>query len=279
MPRSELVFDEAQFKHPFLEKSSYRVVFARHRVEYLRSIEPFVRKACAPKKIEFAIDYEATTMEVSTTDATRDPYIVVKANDLIQLLSKGVPLEHAARALEDDVFCEIIPTNLLCASEKAFERRRGRISDPKTLKAIELLTKCHIFVSGKAACVVGNYRGLNDAKNILIACFENIHPVFEIKKLIIKRKLERDGEEGDWDRFIPKIKKTHSKSRAKPRKGGRLPEDVRPRKEDLARETGEYYASSANIEKDRAREERRQKREQTRRARLERHIAPDERED
>lgn len=277
MPRKALSLDESVFKHPFLEKSESKVVFSKHRVEYLKSVEVFIKKACDAKKIEFSIDYDDMVMEVSTTPRTRDPYIIIKGNDMIQLLSKGVPLEKAASVLEDEVFCEILPINLLCSSEKVFERRKGRISNPKTLQAIELLTRCVIFVSGKVVCIIGSYKGLNDAKNIAIACFDrNIHPIFEVKKLIIKRKLEKDKVEGDWERFLPKIKKTHSKDKIKWREGGMLPADVRPRKEDTQRETGEYYADQKNIEKDKAREAARTKRELQRKAKTEKYITPDE---
>lgn len=276
MSKTVLTYDPNLFKHQFLETSSFTVVFAKHRLEYIRSIEKYIKTACNVNKIKYEVNYDETTMEVLTTPETRDPYMIIKADDMIQLLSKGVPLEYASKVLHDDIFSEIIPVNLLCAGEKVFERRKNRINNPKTLKAIELLTKCKIFISGKVACVIGNYKGLNEAKSILIACFENIHPVFEIKKLIIRHKLEKEGKEGDWEHYMPEIKKTHSKKREKGREAGNIPEDIKPRKEDIARETGEYYADNKNIEKDKAREERRQKRNQIRQTRLEKHTVPNE---
>lgn len=276
MSKKDLQFDESLFKHPFIERSTHKVVFSQQRVEYLRSIEAFAKKACALKKIEYGVNYEEAFMEVATTAQTRDPYIIIKASDMIQLLSRGVPLEYAAKVLDDDVFSEIIYANLLCSNEKTFERRRNRLSNPKIIKAVELLTKCRIFISGKTVCVVGNYRGINDAKNIIVLCFENVHPVLEIKRLMIKKKLEKDNVEGSWDRFLPTAKRTHSKNKSERREAGGLPEEIRPRKEDLARETGEYYADKNNLEKDRAREERRIKRDMIRKAKQERFVVPEE---
>lgn len=249
MKKDILTFNDNDFKHKFVEVSKVELIFAKHRLEYLKSIEEFIKKACVRKKIEYLVDYNKCLMEVRTTDETRDPYIIIKANDFIGLLSKGVPLECAHTVLEDDVFCEIIPVKIICSNKKVFERRKNRICNPKILKAIELLTKCKIFISGKSACVVGNYKGLNNAKNILIKCFENIHPVYEIKKLITKNKLNEEGKEGDWDRYMIKIKKTHS-SKKKNRKvenkeKNTVEADVKP----SALETGEYYANKKNKEK------------------------------
>ncbi|KAI4291346.1 ribosomal RNA assembly protein [Pancytospora philotis] len=276
MSRKLLKFDASAFKHAFTERSECKIVFSRIRIEYLRSVEAFIKKACELKKLEYCVDYDETTMSVATTRHTRDPYILIKANDFIALLSKGVPLEDAAQAMEDDVFSEIVPVSMLCASEKTFERRRNRINNPKILKAIELLTKCKVYIAGKVACIIGSYKGLNEAKHIVIAGFENVHPVFEIKKLIIKRQLEKDNVEGDWERFMPTFKKTHSKSRGKQREVGSMPEEIRPRKEDVERETGEYYMDADNVARDKKREEVREKREQAKKAKLERYSVPNE---
>jgi ribosomal RNA assembly protein len=277
MSKKDLMLDETNFKHAFLETSTFSVLFTKQRLNYLKSVESFIKKACDMKKIAYTVDYDQLTMEVSTTNNTRDPYIIVKANDMIQLLGKGVLLEHAVKVLQDDIFSEIIPIHLINSSEKTFERRKARISNPKTIKALELLTKSNILIAGKTACIVGDYKGINDAKNVIVSCFENIHPVFEIKKLMIKRKLEKDNVDGEWDRFMPKIEKTHSNKKTKSRQsGGGMPENIRDRKEDIQMKTGEYYTNSKNLEKDKAREERRLKRDQIRAAKEQKYVVPEE---
>lgn len=277
MPKKEQeVFDESKIKHQFIETSSFEVLFPKHREIYLKSIENFAIKACELKKIKFEIDYTKFIMKVSTTDKTRDPYIIIKANEMIQLLGRGVLLENAIKILEDGIASEIIPARLLCSTEKTFERRRERISNPKVLKSIELITKTHVLISNKTVCIVGEYRGVYEAKNIIIKGFENIHPAFELKKLIIKRKLGKDNVEGDWERFLPNIKKTHSKKKKIFRETGDMPEEIRERKEDKEMQTGEYFSKPENIERLRINEEKRKKRDEIREMKKNRFEVPEE---
>jgi len=276
MKNDQLAFDVTKIKHPFIETSTFEVLFPKHRTSYLESIEKYAIAACTQKKVKLVVDYQQCLMKVMTTDDTRDPYIIIKAYEMIQLLGRGVLLENAVRILEDGIASEIVQGRMLCSTEKVYERRRDRLMNPKVLKAIELTTKTHVLVSNKTVCIVGEYRGVHEAKNIIIRCFENIHPAFELKKLIIKRRLQKDNTEGDWERFLPNIKKVHSKKRAVGRSKGGLPEEIKGRKEDEQMATGEYFVNPGTVEKLRAKEERRRKQVEARQGRISRFEAPDE---
>jgi ribosomal RNA assembly protein len=118
-------------------------------------------------------------MTVKTTNETWDPYIIMKARDLIKLLSRSVPYQQALKVLEDGVECDVIKIREKANNRDRFIKRRQRFIGPKgmTLKALELLTDCYILVQGFTVCVMGNYKQLKIVRRIIIDCMKNIHPI------------------------------------------------------------------------------------------------------
>merc|ERR1712060_402837 len=116
-----------------------------------------------------------------------------------------------------------------------------------TLKAIELLTNCFVLVQGQTVSIMGSIKGMKQVRRIIEDCFKNIHPIYHVKELMIRRELEKDPELKDenWDRFLPHFRKRNvqrKKVKAKKKKTKEVfPPQPTPRKEDIQMETGEYF--------------------------------------
>ncbi|KAK9495295.1 hypothetical protein V1508DRAFT_410410 [Lipomyces doorenjongii] len=271
---------------PFTEESSFATLFPKYREAYLRQVWGDVTRTLEKKGIACVLDLVEGSMTVKTTLKTYDPAAILKARDLIKLLARSVPYPQAVKILEDDAMaCDVIKIGNLVGNKERFIKRRQRILGPNgnTLRALELLTQCYILVQGNTVAVMGAYKGLKEVRRVVEDCMRNVHPIYHIKELMIKRELAKNPELANesWDRFLPHFKKRNVQRRkpkvVKEKKPYTpFPPPQQPRQIDLQMDSGEYFLSKRekSHQADAKRREQREERKEERKKEREKDFVP-----
>ncbi|GAB7348315.1 hypothetical protein MBLNU459_g6293t1 [Dothideomycetes sp. NU459] len=275
----------------FSEESSFSVLFPKYRETYLKASWPLITRSLEKLGIACTLDLVEGSMTVKTTRKTYDPAAILKARDLVKLLARSVPAPQAVKILEDDMACDVVKVRGMVRNKERFVKRRQRILGPNgsTLKALELLTGCYILVQGNTVSCMGGYKGLKEVRRIIEDCMANIHPIYHIKELMIKRELAKDPElaNENWDRFLPHFKKRNLSRRRVPfnvtdkakKTYTPFPPPQEKSKVDLQIESGEYFLSKQakeRQEREKREDAMREKMEGKRKEREAEFVAPDE---
>ncbi|KAF4397190.1 hypothetical protein CsatB_027559 [Cannabis sativa] len=281
-------FDPSWNEGGMLEVSTFSTLFPQYLEKYLQESWPKVKSALKDHGVSCELNLVDGSMTVTTTRKTRDPYIIVKARDLIKLLSRSVPVAQAIKILNDEMQCDVIKIGNLVRNKERFVKRRQHLIGPNssTLKALEILTGCYILVQGNTVAAMGSFKGLKQVRKIVEDCIQNkMHPVYHIKILMMRKELEKDPAlaNENWDRFLPKFKKKNvqqKKVKSKEKKPYTpFPPPQQPSKIDMQLETGEYFLSdkTKSAKKWQEKQEKQaEKTAETKRKRDAAYIAPEE---
>ncbi|KAL2473218.1 RNA-binding KH domain-containing protein [Forsythia ovata] len=281
-------FDPSWNESGMLEVSSFSTLFPQYREKYLQECWPMVKGALKEHGIACDLNLVEGSMSVSTTRKTKDPYIIIKARDLIKLLSRSVPAPQAIKILNDEIHCDIIKIGNLVRNKERFVKRRQHLVGPNssTLKALEILTECYILVQGNTVAAMGSFRGLKQVRKVVEECILNkMHPVYNIKILMMKKQLEKNPAlaNENWDRFLPKFKKKNVKQKKVKTKEKKIytpfPPPQPPSKIDMQLESGEYFLADKKKQAKKWQEKQEKQAEKTaenKRKREEAFVPPEE---
>ncbi|KAL6435100.1 hypothetical protein ACFW04_005298 [Cataglyphis niger] len=215
-------FKEKDNPHRLLEESSFATMFPKYREQYLKEHWSLVQKVLAEHHIKAELDLVEGSMTVKTTRKTWDPYIIIKARDMLKLMARSVPFEQAMRVLQDDIAADVIKISSLVRNKDKFVKRRQRLIGPNgcNLKSIELLTNCYVVVQGQTVSALGPYKGLQQVRKVVEDTMKNIHPVYSLKALMLKRELAKNPKlkNENWERYLPKYNSKNISKRKEPKK-------------------------------------------------------------
>lgn len=258
-------FKEEDNPHRLLDESSFATMFPKYREQYLKEHWPLIQKTLAEHHIKAEMDLIEGSLTVRTTRKTWDPYIIIKARDMIKLMARSVPFEQAVRVLQDDITADVIKISSLVRNKDKFIKRRQRLIGPNgcNLKSIELLTNCYVVVQGQTVSALGPYKGVHQVRKVVEDTMKNIHPVYSLKTLMLKRELAKNPnlKNENWERYLPKYNSKNISKRKEPKKKTEkkpytpFPPPQQESKLDKAMASGEFFLKEEQKRAKRKREQ------------------------
>mmetsp|Transcript_48939 Transcript_48939/g.76362 ORF Transcript_48939/g.76362 Transcript_48939/m.76362 type:complete len:241 (-) Transcript_48939:1897-2619(-) len=174
-----------------VDKSSIEVSFPFYLEKKIRESWDIIKRIIRSQNLSIFPNYSKGLIRIVTTHQLEDPYLFFKGRDFAKLISRGVPVNQAAKIFDQNVHCEIIKLTSNNIGKRNFLLRRRRLlgSKGETIMAIEKVTTCYLLIQGHTVACMGSHSALKQAGKIIQGTMENIHPLILIKQLTIKQKL------------------------------------------------------------------------------------------
>jgi ribosomal RNA assembly protein len=195
----------------FICKSIFSIIFPKYQEKKILESWKIIERIMDSVKIKSRIDLFSGSIQIWNTKLTRDPFALFNVRDFLRLITRGVSIEQAAKIFDDEIHCDIIKINVSGQNKNIFLKRRKRLigKNGSTVKAIEMITETYLLIQGNTVSCMGKHVNLKQVRKIVEDCMKNIHPIYHIKTLIIKKELSNDFslKKKSWNKYLPRPKK------------------------------------------------------------------------
>lgn len=124
-------------------------------------------RASIEKSTGVRITIDSETGEVEIDDSNADPFMALKAEDVVKAIGRGFSPKRAFRLFDEDVIMEIIDLKEYYGKrENRIRIARGRIigTNGRARRTIEEFTGTYISVYGNTVTIIGSYEGMEMAR-------------------------------------------------------------------------------------------------------------------
>ena len=180
-------------------KTNEYVVYPAHGVG--KVVDVAVQEIAGASLELYVIDFDKEKMRL------RVPVGKSESVGMRKLSDKPL-VEQALKVLKDEWVCDIVKIGGIVRNKERFIKRRQRLlgQEGSTLKALELVTGCFILVQGNTVSIMSDsHKGLKQARQVVVDCMNNIHPIYHIKRLMIMKELAKDEKLKFGSEKSPKV--------------------------------------------------------------------------
>ncbi|XP_062017778.1 KRR1 small subunit processome component homolog [Rosa rugosa] len=171
-------------------------------VDLLQESWPKVESSLEEYGVLCTLDVVEGKMKVARATRDQDPNIILRAMDVLELLSRSVPAEWAIRVLDCSFQYDIIKIgnqeegicNMYGITKEQFLARRKLLAG-YVLKVLFELTDCGIFLKGNTIAVIGgSLQGINIVRRIVEDCIAHDVPPLPRARLMKKKTQKKKDE-------------------------------------------------------------------------------------